>query len=122
MRLRSPIVLLSWCQLTVSGCRAGWYRPAEPVPAAFKPRQRIQIWRDGRPLVLHGVRVGADSITGVPLLKRPDCDSCRVALARRDVDSLRVGGTDDNTVAGIGLGSLVVGLAVLIYVASHPLQ
>ena len=33
-------------------------------------------------LRLHGVIVGADTVSGVPFLKSLDCDSCRVRIER----------------------------------------
>lgn len=111
--------LAAACLIALVGCHAGWYRPAEPMPAEFKPRQRIQVWREGLPLILHAVRVGPDSITGVPERMPPTCDSCRVAIGRHDVDSLRVGGTDDNTVAALGGGGLLVGAALWVIWGTH---
>ena len=40
---------------------------------------------------LHGVIVGADTVSGIPFLKPLDCDSCRVRIERAEVDSLRIG-------------------------------
>jgi hypothetical protein len=42
-------------------------------------------------LRLHGVIVGADTVSGIPFLKALDCDSCRVRFERAEVDSLRLG-------------------------------
>ena len=119
MRPRICRLLVTYSWLALVGCRAGWYQPAEPVPAAFKPRQRIQVWREGRPLILHAVRIGRDSITGVPERFPPSCDSCRVAVPRIGVDSLRIGGTDDDTIAALGGGGLLVGVALWVLWAGH---
>jgi hypothetical protein len=42
------------------------------------------------------VQVEADTIRGIPYLRPIDCDTCRLALPRAAVDSLRLG----NPVAG----------------------
>jgi hypothetical protein len=42
-------------------------------------------------LRLHGVIVGADTVSGVPFLKPLDCDSCRVGIGQAEFDSLRIG-------------------------------
>jgi hypothetical protein len=42
-------------------------------------------------LRLHGVIVGADTVSGIPFLKSLDCDSCRVGIEQAEVDSLRLG-------------------------------
>jgi hypothetical protein len=77
--------------LTLGGCGAGWRR-SEPVPLGSLPaRQQVQVWASGQVLQLHGVIVGADSVSGVPFLKPLDCDSCRVRIPRTEVDSLRIG-------------------------------
>jgi len=42
-------------------------------------------------LRLHGVIVGADTVSGIPFVRSLDCDSCRVGIERAEVDSLRIG-------------------------------
>jgi hypothetical protein len=63
----------------------------------------------------HAVRISADSVSGVPFLQPTSCDSCRTALPRASVDSIRLG----NPVAGfwktIGLISGAFVLAGVIY-------
>jgi hypothetical protein len=79
---------LSWITV-VAGCTA-WSRfagvPQNPIPE----RERFQLWRDGSAVVVHGLAASEDSLSGVPAWRPPSCDSCRVALARDDVDSIRV--------------------------------
>ncbi len=118
MRRPSTPVFTIALIVALSGCMAGWNRPAEPVPAVFKPRQRVQVWRAGSPLVLHGVRVTADSVSGVPPLENPGCDSCRVAVRRGEVDSLRVAGTSDATAAAIAASAFLV---VMGYAIRHAI-
>jgi hypothetical protein len=60
----------------------------------------------------HALVIGADSISGVPYVRPPGCDSCRVALPRAEVDSVRLG----NPVAGFWKTfGLVVGIPVLVF-------
>lgn len=40
---------------------------------------------------MHGVIVGAESVSGIPFVKPLDCDSCRMGIGRTEVDSLRTG-------------------------------
>jgi hypothetical protein len=72
------------------GC-AGWQRVELASDTALATRQQVQVWRGSQARVLHAVRLSADSLVGVPFQKSPSCDSCRVAIARSDVDSLRLG-------------------------------
>ena len=72
------------------GC-AGWYALDLPADTVLAPRQQVQVWRGSNADVLHAVRVTEDSLFGVPFHKPPSCDSCRVALPRAAVDSVRLG-------------------------------
>jgi hypothetical protein len=60
----------------------------------------------------HGVVVRSDSISGVPFLEAPDCDSCRRALSLERVDSVRVGSPEAGFWKTLGL---VVGIPVLVF-------
>jgi hypothetical protein len=93
-----------------TACGAGWHRPARLDVGPLAPRQQVQVWRGDQAERWHAVTVTRDSISGVPYLKAPGCDGCRVALHRGAVDSLRLG----NPTAGFWktLG-LVVGLPAL---------
>ena len=82
--------------LSTLACGAGWHQPPPMVPGALKPRQQVQVWSGGQAARWHGVVVRADSISGVPFMRPLDCDSCRRALPRASVDSVRLG----NPVAG----------------------
>ena len=77
--------------LSIGGCGAAWRRPVMSPSGPLPPRQQVQVWTGGRMLRLHGVIVGADTVSGVPFLKSLDCDSCRVRIERAEVDSLRLG-------------------------------
>ena len=74
----------------LSGC-AGWLRVTAPSDTTFAPRQQVQVWQGRQARVLHEVHLTPDSLIGVPFNRRADCDSCRVAVPRAAVDSLRLG-------------------------------
>ncbi len=61
------------------------------MPGPLPARQQVQVWAGGRILRLHGVIVGADTVSGIPFSRSLDCDSCRVGVGRVEVDSLRIG-------------------------------
>jgi hypothetical protein len=71
-------------------------------------------------LRLHAVRLTNDSLSGVPYVKRPDCDSCRVSLPRAAVDSLRTG----NPTAGLWktVGLTFVGLLAVVVVGCKTIE
>jgi hypothetical protein len=89
--MRHHALLCSLLGLGTLACGAGWHRPAELSPGPWRPRQQVQVWAGGQTLRWHGVVIEADSISGVPFRQPPDCDSCRVKVARQRVDSVRVG-------------------------------
>lgn len=61
------------------------------LPGPLPARQQVQVWASGKVVRLHGVIVGADSVSGVPFSRPLDCDSCGVGIRRAEVDSLRTG-------------------------------
>jgi hypothetical protein len=87
---------------------------AELSPGALPPGQQAEVWRGVRVERLHAVIVTADSLSGVPFLRPRDCDTCRVALPRTEVDSVRLGHPERGFWKGVGvaLGAAVV-LAVV---------
>ena len=105
MRLRrASLSVLIACLLAAAGC-ARWHATALEATAPLRPRDKLEIWAGGRGTQLHGLRITPDSITGVPYLRDPRCDSCRVGYARADVDSVRVLG---NGIHGFGWWALVI--------------
>ena len=84
--------------------------PLPEPPSAFKPRQEIEIWRDSNAVTLHGVRLVGDSLTGVPLWRPPDCDSCRVAMPLAAVDSLRTVNTEHAWMIAASLPFVALGM------------
>jgi len=92
--------------LLASGC-AEWQRLPELSPDTLPQRRQIQVWSGGRVRLLHAVRIGADSIAGVPFQLPPSCDSCRVAIPVASVDSLRWGNQEAPAMVLIGAGIAV---------------
>lgn len=52
----------------------------------------------------HALVVATDSISGVPFTRPPACDSCRVAVPRALVDSVRLGNPTAGFWKSVGLG------------------
>lgn len=93
--------------LLTQSCGAGWRRASEIDRLA--PRQQVQVWHQGRALRWHALRVGADSVSGIPYFQPISCDSCRLAVPRAAVDSIRLG----HPVAGFWKTvALVAGISV----------
>jgi hypothetical protein len=100
--------------LLQSACGAGWHRP-EPLPSgALPPRQQVQVWQGGRARQWHAVRLGSDSISGVPFIASPDCDSCRVSVPRAAVDSVRLGSPTNGLWGSVALGLGAVALLAVV--------
>jgi hypothetical protein len=93
----------------LAGC-AGWSYLELPADTVLAPRQQVQIWSGSTAQVFHAVRVTEDSLFGVPFQKPPACDSCRVALPRAAVDSVRTGNLE-----GPGIVFATLPFVVLIY-------
>jgi len=84
--------------------------PIPVQPSAFKPRQEIEIWRDRKSVTLHGVRIAADSLSGVPLWRPPECDSCRTSMPLQEIDSLRVVHTERSWIFLASLPFMALGV------------
>jgi hypothetical protein len=97
-----------------AGCGAGWHRIDPVAPSGLPKRQQVQVWRNRNAVRLHALRLGTDSISGVPYHLPPDCASCRVTIPTASVDSLRAGDPEAGFLKTVGLvlGSLVT-LAVI---------
>lgn len=96
------------------GCGAGWR--TTPLASGPQPqRQQAQVWTGGRALRWHALVVGDDSISGVPFNRPPACDTCRVAVQREEVDSLRLGNPTAGfwKSVGLGLGLSMIGALVI---------
>lgn len=77
--------------LMVSACSAHW-RPVSLAPHAdFSERTVIEFRGPDSVVRLHAVRVGADSVSGIPWLQHTSCDSCRLQFALTKVSSARTG-------------------------------
>jgi hypothetical protein len=96
VRSRAGVAVVTGLAVVTAACGAGWHRPAQLEPGALSPRQQVEVWSGGAARRWHAVEVWPDSISGIPYLRPIGCDSCRTALPRAAVDSLRLG----NPVAG----------------------
>jgi hypothetical protein len=96
-------------------CATSWHRLPEtgPTPATFEERQAVEVWHRGGVDEWHAVRMSRDSISGIPYVRPTSCDSCRAAVARADVDSIRIGHPDDAMWASAGVLLVVLSLVAL---------
>jgi hypothetical protein len=106
-----PMLLILVFALATIGCGAGWRQPAALAPGPMPSRQQVQVWAGDEARRWHAVAVTEDSISGVPFTEPPARLTCRVALARTAVDSVRLG----SPVAGFWktIGLVVGGSMVL---------
>jgi hypothetical protein len=88
---RGVIATVTALAVVCAACSAGWHRPAGLEPGPLAPRQQVQVWSSRGVLRWHAVRIGADSLSGIPFMRPVDCDSCRATLPRTAVDSIRLG-------------------------------
>jgi hypothetical protein len=99
---RSFALLLSLPTI-VCACGGGWHRIEIAPPRDLPARTQVQVWERERVTLLHMVRIESDTVDGVPFTKAPTCDSCRVRLALRAVDSLRAGSKERGVVRTAGV-------------------
>ena len=98
--------------VAIQACGAGWRRPPVLRPGPLEVRQQVQVWHGGTTDRWHAVVIGPDSVSGIPFLSPIDCDSCRLALPRAAVDSVRLG----DPVAGFWKTyALVIGVPLLVW-------
>ncbi|MDH3458625.1 MAG: hypothetical protein OER90_17435 [Gemmatimonadota bacterium] len=97
------------CMLLANGaCGAGWRRHAHLPLGRMDPGQQVRVWHDGAAERWHAVVLTQDSVLGVHWLEPRGCDSCRVGLARSEVDSLQVGNPMGGFWRGVGVAVLVI--------------
>jgi len=106
----------------IAACAGG----AAHSPEEAEPRSewtRVSVWVGGDVYDMHGIRMTADSLSGVAFHDPPDCAECRMRFARADVDSTRVRETpesgDDGTpwsaiIAALTAAALFATLIVLV--------
>lgn len=77
--------------------------PAEPVPAS----RTLEVWRGTEVARIVAVRFDVDSIRGRPAAAA-DCDSCMIAIANVDIDSVRLARDDHRArlLTGVPIGAL----------------
>jgi hypothetical protein len=88
---RLPSMLLLVMVMAQSGCGAGWHRIDPLGPGSLPKRQQVQVWEGGQKVQLHAVKLDGDSLSGVPYVQPPDCETCRVSVPTTSVDSVRAG-------------------------------
>jgi hypothetical protein len=98
--------------LAAQGCAVWTPLPQADWHTERPRRQQLQVWVADSAIVLHAVIISTDSLSGVPYLKHPSCDSCRVGIPLAAVDSLRTGSSEMGWWAFTGAmaGFVAVGL------------
>lgn len=110
--MRVPALVAVVLLVLTQGCGAGWRRVPGAEPLA--PRQQVQVWRGGQALHWHAVHVGPDSVSGIPYFQPLRCDSCRLAVPRATVDSIRLGDPVDGFWKSVALvAGLTLGVGIL---------
>jgi hypothetical protein len=80
VRRLSPILLL-----LLNAC-VSWQAVSGVPLGDIPPRQEYRLTVRGHSYRLHALRVLADSVSGVPYLQPPSCDSCRITFAVADIE------------------------------------
>ena len=88
-----------------------WAGRAGVLNHPLTSRDQVRLWVQGQAFQVHGVRVVGDSVLVVPFIQPPQCDSCVLRFATREVDSVQVRHLDGNKSL-----LLAVALSPLIYV------
>mgnify|MGYP003465727167 CR=1 FL=1 len=93
-------------------CAAGPQRVALSPAPTFRPRQQVEVWRQGKATTLHAVKIAGDGLSGIPYWRPIDCDTCRISVDLGTVDSLR---TVEGEKSAIIVATLpIVALAVVL--------
>ena len=113
MHLSAPLAIMT-SAILVAACGAGWTQQPLPTAGPLEVRQQVQVWASDGMHRWHAVEVSTDTISGVPYVEEVTCGSCRVALPRSAVDSLRFGEPTKGfwksiaLVFGIGVGAMML--------------
>lgn len=89
--------------LSLSSCTPASKPLAPPYPATLPPRQELSIWTGDSVMHLHGIRFHGDSLSGVPILRPPSCNSCRVSLPLVAVDSMQTASSERDAIILVSL-------------------
>ena len=109
-----PGMILLICISTVTSRCTSWHRLDTGLDQLPSTPSRVQIWTHGHAYDLHGLVFRSDSVFGVPYWKPARCDSCRIGIARRDVDSVRVRQVSYGRTRGLVAAGFVITIGVLL--------
>lgn len=89
--------------LAASTACAGWVRLPDSAALNPPPKKVLQVWSKGNRFLVRDLRIDGDTLRG--LVRRANyCENCMFAIARDQVDSMRVAPEvriDAGLVAGI---------------------
>lgn len=77
--------------LLVAACSLGPRRIALPPSETLPEHRDVEVWHDGKFISIRQLAFDVDSLRGVRAGAPADCDSCLVAVAIAEIDSLRLG-------------------------------
>ncbi len=77
--------------ISVAGCSANWKPLTLPRSKPLNQRTVVEFHIRDSLVRLHGVRIGSDSLSGIPWLEHLSCDTCRVSFALSGVSEMRTG-------------------------------
>ena len=112
VRLIPPLLLIA----TLAGCTV-W--TSQPVgPGRDLPAWKVmQVWWTQGPRELHAVRIGADSLSGIPVEQPIQCGTCRISIPLAQVDSVRTARTESVGIAAFGVVTGAIAGLMLITLA-----
>ena len=111
--LRSKWWALVTSLFLLEACAVGPKTVGMPASGTLPERHELEIWSGGRAVTWHALVFPTDSITGVPLRLAPGRVTCRIALPRASVDSVREVHTDKTLWTTLGL---VGGMAAVVLI------
>ena len=118
--MRSPSRRGAWWVVAVVGvaaCAGGAARsPEEAEPTS--QWTRMVVWVGADAYDMHGVRMSADSVSGVAFHDPPDCAECRMRFARADVDSIQVRETPESGDGGTPWSAIIAAATAALLLAT----
>ena len=116
----SCLLLLVFVGACSTGRHTGAWAPQEMIIPGTLPReQQVRIWSGEKVFRWRAVTYTRDSVTGIPHEMPVTCDSCRIALPRDAVDSIRVRHVVTSRDRRLMLGYFALGVAALAIFQVH---
>lgn len=114
----SKRVVLMLVVLMTATCTR-WSRTNRALTEPIPERRAIQVWEGSTGHSLHAVQITDDSLSGIPRWKSPDCDNCRITIAKNDIDSIRIHTFSRARTTGAVTGGVLLGGSILAVAAAY---